>query len=206
MLTAGVAQLDITPPLGTHLRGYFETRTAARVHDPLFVRSFALERDGKSLALAVCDVIGLDRKYLDPAKTQIAATCGLAPEQVLIACTHTHTGPETGDDPYTQFLAGRVADCVRLAWQSRDPAQVGWGRATEGRVAFNRRYRMADGTFTNLALHVEPRTCYVRLSDAELAKRAKQWKAPAPRYRTGVLAKYASMATSADTGAVLKWD
>lgn len=44
----------------------------------------------------------------------------------------------------------------------------------------------------------------VKLTDAELADRAKDWTAPAPRYRTGWLAKYTALATSADTGAVLK--
>jgi len=45
----------------------------------------------------------------------------------------------------------------------------------------------------------------VKLSDKELAERKKSWKAPKPRVTKGCLAKYASMATSADTGAVLKW-
>ena len=45
----------------------------------------------------------------------------------------------------------------------------------------------------------------VRLSDDELAKRKKSWRPPKPRITKGCLAKYASMATSADTGAVLKW-
>jgi len=45
----------------------------------------------------------------------------------------------------------------------------------------------------------------VRLSEAELAERKKAWKPPKPRITKGCLAKYASMATSAHTGAVLKW-
>jgi dihydroxy-acid dehydratase len=45
----------------------------------------------------------------------------------------------------------------------------------------------------------------VKLSDKELAERKKTWKLPKPRITKGYLAKYASMATSADTGAVLKW-
>jgi len=45
----------------------------------------------------------------------------------------------------------------------------------------------------------------VRLSEAELADRRKAWTPHPPRYTKGYLAKYASMATSADTGAVLKW-
>jgi dihydroxy-acid dehydratase len=45
----------------------------------------------------------------------------------------------------------------------------------------------------------------VKLSDDELAERKKQWTPPKPKITKGYLAKYASMATSADTGAVLKW-
>ena len=45
----------------------------------------------------------------------------------------------------------------------------------------------------------------VKLSDDELAKRKRKWTPPRPRITRGYLAKYASMATSADTGAVLKW-
>jgi len=45
----------------------------------------------------------------------------------------------------------------------------------------------------------------VKLSDEELADRKKQWQPPAPRITKGYLARYASMATSADTGAVLRW-
>lgn len=45
----------------------------------------------------------------------------------------------------------------------------------------------------------------VKLSDGDLAGRKKAWKPPKPKITEGCLAKYASMATSADTGAVLKW-
>ncbi|MDR3633720.1 MAG: dihydroxy-acid dehydratase [Isosphaeraceae bacterium] len=49
-------------------------------------------------------------------------------------------------------------------------------------------------------------TLNVRLTDDELAARRAAWKAPAPKYTRGYLAKYAAMATSASTGAILKWD
>jgi dihydroxy-acid dehydratase len=45
----------------------------------------------------------------------------------------------------------------------------------------------------------------VKLSDQELTERRKTWQPPEPRIKTGCLAKYAAMATSADTGAVLRW-
>ncbi|MGA2032233.1 MAG: dihydroxy-acid dehydratase [Thermoguttaceae bacterium] len=54
-------------------------------------------------------------------------------------------------------------------------------------------------------IDVRGHTLNVRLSEAELAARARQWTPRPPRFTTGSLAKYAAMATSADTGAVLKW-
>ena len=45
----------------------------------------------------------------------------------------------------------------------------------------------------------------VKLTAKELAARKKKWKPRKPKIKTGYLTKYASMATSADTGAVLKW-
>jgi dihydroxy-acid dehydratase len=46
----------------------------------------------------------------------------------------------------------------------------------------------------------------VRLSEQELAKRRLDWTPPKPKVTSGYLARYAKMATSADTGAILKWD
>ena len=55
-------------------------------------------------------------------------------------------------------------------------------------------------------IDIPARSLSVRLSDQQLADRKAKWTPPQPRYTTGYLAKYAAMATSADTGAVLKWD
>ncbi len=43
----------------------------------------------------------------------------------------------------------------------------------------------------------------LNVSEAEIAKRRAAWKAPAPRYTRGVLAKFAKNASSASSGAVL---
>ena len=146
MLNGGAITLDITPPLGTLIPGLFHERRAEGIHDPLNVRSFVLERDGTGIAIAVCDLVGVSRTYLDAAKARIAETTGLAPERVMICCTHTHSGAQTGDDAYTAFLVERIADSVRIAWDGRDAVGAGWGRAEEGRPVFNRRFHMADGT------------------------------------------------------------
>ena len=45
----------------------------------------------------------------------------------------------------------------------------------------------------------------IKVDETELAKRKKTFVPAEPKIKTGYLAKYATMATSADTGGVLKW-
>jgi len=42
----------------------------------------------------------------------------------------------------------------------------------------------------------------IGISDAEIARRLTEWKAPPPRYKTGVFAKYAALVRSASEGAI----
>ena len=46
----------------------------------------------------------------------------------------------------------------------------------------------------------------LNVSDEEIAKRRAVWKQPKPRYTRGLLAKYASLASSASKGAVTDLD
>jgi len=55
-------------------------------------------------------------------------------------------------------------------------------------------------------IDIPGRRINVKLSDDQLAERRKQWQPMPPRITKGWLARYAAMATSADTGAILKWD
>ena len=57
-----------------------------------------------------------------------------------------------------------------------------------------------------IEIDIPENTISVRLSNADMDQRRKKWQAPAPRIKYGALGKYASMALSADKGAVLKWD
>jgi len=53
-----------------------------------------------------------------------------------------------------------------------------------------------------VTIDVTGRTIDVAIEPAELARRQAEWKLPEPRYRTGVLAKYAKLVTGAERGAV----
>jgi dihydroxy-acid dehydratase len=53
-----------------------------------------------------------------------------------------------------------------------------------------------------MTIDTNNRKLEVEISDAEISRRLAQWKAPAPRYTTGVFAKYAALVTSAAEGAI----
>jgi dihydroxy-acid dehydratase len=54
----------------------------------------------------------------------------------------------------------------------------------------------------NIEFDVAKRTLSVAITDAEIQRRLSTWRTPAPRYTTGVMAKYALMVSSASQGAV----
>jgi dihydroxy-acid dehydratase len=53
-----------------------------------------------------------------------------------------------------------------------------------------------------ITIDIGNRQLRVEISEAELAERLVQWQPPAPRYKQGVMAKYAKAVSSASTGAV----
>jgi dihydroxy-acid dehydratase len=53
-----------------------------------------------------------------------------------------------------------------------------------------------------IVFDVPARQLRVELSDAALQERHSRWRAPSPRYSTGVLAKYSRLVASASAGAV----
>src|SRR6266700_2107136 len=59
---------------------------------------------------------------------------------------------------------------------------------------------VADGD--PITIDAERRVLQLDVSDDDLAKRRARWKPPAPRYTSGVLAKYARLVSSASMGAV----
>jgi dihydroxy-acid dehydratase len=55
-----------------------------------------------------------------------------------------------------------------------------------------------------IEIDIPKRKLNVKLTEAELKKRRKKWKAPKPRVTTGYLARYAKLVQSANTGAILE--
>ena len=55
-----------------------------------------------------------------------------------------------------------------------------------------------------ISIDIPERSISLHVSEEELKIRKNNWKAPAPKFTKGWLSRYASLATSADTGGILK--
>ncbi len=121
----GAGKVDITPRVGVELCGFgpFLNRHSIAVRDRLWARAMAVERDGAIVAIVSCDLIGLYRPQVDRVRELVRAATGLDAGQVMVHCTHTHSGPATGtlngwgdpDAPYLELLPARVAQAVIAA-------------------------------------------------------------------------------------------
>ncbi|MGQ9552621.1 MAG: neutral/alkaline non-lysosomal ceramidase N-terminal domain-containing protein [Anaerolineae bacterium] len=154
-LQIGVAEVLITPPLGVSMAGYYQDRKADDIHDDLYAHAIVLSHGEVSAAVVVCDLIGLDRGLTLEARQIIEQHTGIPTSQVMMTCTHTHTGPVTNrgrsrimsaDAAYLDVLARKIADSVRLAFLRRQAATIEVGRGQAEGIAFNRRFWMQDGT------------------------------------------------------------
>ncbi|MBM3499144.1 MAG: hypothetical protein FJX74_10795 [Armatimonadetes bacterium] len=162
-LQAGAAQLDITPGLGAHLIGYFTDRLAGDVLDPLNAKAIALSCGDTTLGLVICDLIVVPGPVVTAAKTRIREQTGVPPENVLIAGTHTHTGPAivgalgTPEEPgYADWVAPRIADAFTMAFRRQRPAQFAHAAGSVPGEVHNRRWHMKDGSVQMNPGHLNP--------------------------------------------------
>jgi len=148
---AGFARLDITPPLGVNISGYYNQRIADGILDNLYASAVAVN-DGTNTAVALSlDIIGMPKNKMDAYRKLIAEKNSLSFEAVFIACTHTHTGPVMDnrlfaeDLEYNAYLGRKLCDVVSLAIADLKPATVSIGRSKAPGISFVRRFRMKDG-------------------------------------------------------------
>ena len=141
--------MDITPEPGVALMGYgARVGRATAIADRLHARALALEDGpGRSLITVSADLCLMAPEQAAEIRAQIAADTGVPPAQILVACTHTHSGPETGlseriaAKPVPEWvrpLFEGIAAAAVAAWRRREPARLGWARA-EARIGRNRR-------------------------------------------------------------------
>lgn len=97
-LKAGTAIVDITPEKPIFLVGYPHVeRISERTHDPLLASALYLENEINSLLMIAVDILFLDAKTVCEIREGIAEKTALKAENIMISCTHTHSGPLTLD-------------------------------------------------------------------------------------------------------------
>jgi len=165
-LKAGVATVDITPPIGYRMSGYFRERLCTGVDNPLQAKALVMQQGATQTAWIFCDLIGLSAEISQAARQQINEATGIPVDNILIAATHTHTGPlyfgalrdhfhaqargRHGEDPqekvnYAAQLVERMVEVVQQAQQKCSPVQVEAGMVPQKGLSFNRRFFMKDG-------------------------------------------------------------
>ena len=157
----GYAEVNINPPLGAGVSGYYVPRYGKGFLDDLMSEALVLSCGGKKIALISLDICGLGKNLGDRVKKGIAEKTDIPENNVFIGATHTHTGAlaepteafeadETLIERYANFLVERMVDAAVMANNDLKDAKMGFivGWAPE-RVAYIRRYKMKDGsTFT----------------------------------------------------------
>ena len=177
MLHVGYSKANITPPLGIPIAGYYQLRLAERVLDELEAIALSFSSKGKRALLIVCDLLELKSEYCEPILDDIARRTCIPRQNIFIACTHTHTGPQLDGDAegelrkaYFSFLMRRLGDACLMAIKDEAPARMGLGRASAPGISFIRRYRMTDGTIhTNPGLDNPEVVCAVGEADDEVS-------------------------------------
>jgi hypothetical protein len=160
---AGAAQVDITPPIGTPMAGFYSLRRSVGVMDPLYAKAIVVEQDGGKAAFVVLDVSYTPRSLVVAARKLIAQQTGIAGERVMISATHTHSGPTLtrdslmdditgGRTPMVEDYMGRLPALIARAVAGADaklaPANASAAMGREENLSFNRRFVMKNGTFS----------------------------------------------------------
>ena len=120
----GFAKTDITPRVGVDLCGFgpFRNRVSVGVRDRLWARAMAVATDERTVVVVNCDLIGISLALTGRVRELVAQACGVPADNVLVSCTHTHSGPAIrtmsgwgrNDPPFLEILPGRIADaCIR---------------------------------------------------------------------------------------------
>ncbi|MBQ3135765.1 MAG: hypothetical protein IJB75_08190 [Oscillospiraceae bacterium] len=161
-LKVGYAGVNINPPLGIGIYGYFVPRFAKGFVDDLEVHAMALSCGEDPCLLVGVDNGGINADMGARFRAAMAKAAGISADNIFLHTTHTHTGPMLVEEVemftptaeqmaqvnrYVDFLEERLCDVAVMAVADMKPARMGFavGHAPD-RIAYIRRYKMKDGS------------------------------------------------------------
>lgn len=171
-LLVGVAEVDITPPVGFPMAGYYHERLSEGTIDSLKAKAIVFRDVESQAALVVCDLIGIATDLSKAIRQSAAEKTGIPASNIVVAATHSHTAPDYMKELYlylgkenqsplrtayiTKLINGPVEAIVK-AHSAAKPASLESGSAMEEpTVSFNRRSVMRDGSVKTWISHDNP--------------------------------------------------
>jgi len=144
---AAIAVRNVTPdPLLPVSGGAGPSKPASRKIGELTVRALVFENDGTRVAICSTDFLGFPGVLCSKVRRQVP---GIDPENILIAATHNHSGPDcygfpdssgktAADIEYLNGVCKKLADAINEAAGKLQPAHVkiATGKA-RGKIAYN---------------------------------------------------------------------
>ncbi|MBQ8309625.1 MAG: hypothetical protein IJX80_01265 [Clostridia bacterium] len=155
MLKAGFSRVDVTPPLGSYMAGYFFERYAKGVLDPIELNAIAYTDGKETVILIIADFIGVDMTYCDEIRQRISERVGVATDHIMLTSLHQHTSVciaqkdkyTRKDLPYMDMVYRKYCDVAQMALDDMKEATLGFAAEdTAVPIAFIRKYLMTDGT------------------------------------------------------------
>jgi hypothetical protein len=150
-LSAGLARAVITPPPGVALAGYFSPRYNRGVHDDLYVRVCLFRQGELTAGIVQFDLVELPVPFYGALRTRLNAVSPGLGERLILAATHTHTGPEMRaardavHEHALSFIMDQAEAAVRTALWRFVPVELRAVSVVNNPLAYNRRYWMTDG-------------------------------------------------------------
>lgn len=152
-LKAGAAVQNITPQKPHFLFGYpFVERISTGVHDWLYSSSLYLSDGDQQTILISNDLIYIDKYSAARIRKAITEQTGIPEKNILIAATHTHSGPVTVDcvisanDPivpkadkeYVEFMEQKTIESACEAFRQAVPAKNSFFKVDSTGIGTNR--------------------------------------------------------------------
>ena len=161
-IQVGMAEADITPPVGFPIAGYYHERLADGTIDPLQAKALVLRDGDTQAALVVCDLIGIATDLSQAVRQRASEKTGIPVSNIVISATHSHTAPDymkelflklgsEEQEPlraaYIEKLISGPVEAIVKAHAAAKPAVLESGAAWQQTpVSFNRRFVMSDGS------------------------------------------------------------
>ncbi|MBO7304797.1 MAG: hypothetical protein J6V09_06210, partial [Clostridia bacterium] len=135
MLRVGFSRVDVTPPLGTSMTGYFESRKMEGILDPIYLNSVAFS-DGEETAILITgDFLGIAGMFANTVRADISKKTGVKENSIIIQALHQHTSitPDLIPDPnnnvtldrdYINLLMRKFADVAVMAVNDMSDAEL----------------------------------------------------------------------------------